>query len=89
MTNTWEDVAWEHEHGRKEWIVEYTAKVGTDLTHHLTVVMASDMEQAQKLLMKELRATYAGAHEIEVTVMRMEELEVDPNILHFQGTYTP
>ena len=89
MTNTWEDVAWEREHGLKEWIVEYTAKVGDELTHHLTVVLATAMEQAQRSLMNELRSTYAGASEIEVTVMRMEELELEANILHFQGTFTP
>ena len=89
MTNTWEDVAWEHEHTAKEWIVEYTARVGDEVTHHLTVVMASDVEQAQNLLMRELRQTYAGASEIEVTVMRMEEMETEPNVLHFQGAFTP
>ena len=51
--------------------------------------MASDVEQAQNLLMRELRQTYAGASEIEVTVMRMEEMEAEPNVLHFQGSFTP
>lgn len=89
MTNAWEDVAWEHQHGLKEWIVEYIAKVGEEATHHLTVLRATDMEQAQSLLMQELRTTYAGASEIEVTVLRMEEMETEPNIMHFQGAYTP
>lgn len=89
MTNAWEDVTWEHHHGLKEWIVEYIAKVGEESTHHLTVLRASDMEHAQSQLMQELRTTYAGASEIEVTVIRMEEMETEPNIMHFQGAYTP
>ena len=89
MTNAWEDVTWEHQHGLKEWIVEYIAKVGEEATHHLTVLRATDMEHAQRQLIQELRTTYVGASEIEVTVIRMEEMETEPNIMHFQGAYTP
>jgi hypothetical protein len=39
--------------------------------------------------MKELRSAYLEAHEIEVTVLRMEEIEVEPNAAMFNETYTP
>ena len=80
MTKTWEDVAWETETPRKEWVVEYYAKVGTESTHHLTVLHGEDMKDVQRKLMQELRATYMEAQEIEVTVIRMEEIETEPNI---------
>ena len=47
------------------------------------------MDEVQKNLMQELRSTYREAQEIEVTVMRMEEIEVEPNIAMFNGTFTP
>jgi hypothetical protein len=47
------------------------------------------MEDVQRMLMQELRATYREAQEIEVTVIRMEEIETEPNIAMFMGTYTP
>ena len=89
MTNTWEDVAWETKAPRKEWVVEYYAKVGTESTHHLTVLHGEDMEDAQRMLMQELRATYREAQEIEVTVIRMEEIETEPNVAMFMGAFTP
>ena len=89
MTKTWEDVAWETKAPRKEWVVEYYAKVGTESTHHLTVLHGEDMEDVQRKLMQELRATYREAQEIEVTVIRMEEIEIEPNIAMFMGAYTP
>lgn len=89
MTNTWEDVAWEEEPALKEWVVEYIAKVNDDSTHHLTVISGSDMEDVQKQLMHELRTTYMEASEIEVTVLRMEEIETEPNAFMFNDTFTP
>ena len=89
MTNTWEDVAWEEEHALKEWVVEYIAKVNDDSTHHLTVISGSEMEDVQKQLMQELRTTYMEASEIEVTVLRMEEIETEPNAFMFNDTFTP
>ena len=76
----WEDVAWETNAPRKEWVVEYYAKVGTESTHHLTVLHGEGMEVVQRMLMQELRATYREAQEIEVTVIRMEEIETEPNV---------
>ena len=89
MTNTWEDVAWEEEHTLREWVVEYIAKVNDDSTHHLTVFSGSEMEDVQKQLMQELRTTYMEASEIEVTVLRMEEIETEPNAFMFNDTFTP
>ncbi|MCH1616699.1 MAG: hypothetical protein L7R83_04240 [Candidatus Poseidonia sp.] len=89
MTKTWEDVAWETETPRKEWVVEYYAKVGTDTTHHLSILHGEDMEGVQRMLMQELRSTYTEATEIEVTVLRMEEIETEPNVAMFNGTFTP
>ena len=89
MTNTWEDVAWEEKHTLKEWVVEYIAKVNDDSTHHLTVISGSEMEDVQKQLMQELRTTYMEASEIEVTVLRMEEIETEPNAFMFNDTFTP
>jgi len=39
--------------------------------------------------MQELRSTYTEATEIEVTVLRMEEIETEPNVAMFNGTFTP
>ena len=89
MTNTWEDVAWETEAPTKEWVVEYTAKVGEETNHHLSVLKGASMEEAQRSLMHELRSTYHDATEIEVTVMRMEEIETEPNAAMFSGAFTP
>ena len=89
MTKTWEDVARETTAPRKEWVVEYYAKVGKESTHHLTVLHGIDMEDVQRMLMQELRSTYREAQEIEVTVIRMEEIETEPNIAMFMGAYTP
>ena len=89
MTKTWEDVAWETETPRKEWVVEYYAKVGTETTHHLSVLHGEGMEDVQRQLMQELRLTYTEASEIEVTVLRMEEIETEPNVAMFNGAFTP
>lgn len=89
MTNTWEDVAWETEAPHREWVVEYYAKVGENTTHHLSVLHGDGMEDVQRMLMQELRATYHEAQEIEVTVLRMEEIETEPNAAMFTGAYTP
>lgn len=88
MTNTWEDVTWEAE-TRKEWVVEYYAKVGEHTTHHLSILQGEGMEDVQRDLMRELRATYKEATEIEVTVLRMEEIEKEPNAAMFSGVFTP
>jgi hypothetical protein len=89
MTNTWEDVAWEDSAPAKEWVVEYIAKVESDATHHLSVLLGTDMEDVQRSLMRELRATYHTAAEIEVTVLRIEEIEKEPNAALFAGAFTP
>ena len=89
MTKTWEDVAWGQETPLREWVVEYQAKVGHQITHHLTVLHGEGMEDVQRRLMHELRATYVGAQEIEGTVLRMEEIETEPNAAMFNGSFTP
>ena len=89
MTKTWEDVAWETKTPHREWVVEYYAKVGEETTHHLSVLQGDGMEDVQRMLMHELRSTYTEASEIEVTVLRMEEIETEPNVAMFNGTFTP
>ena len=89
MTNTWEDVAWKEETPRREWVVEYYAKVNGKTTHHLTVIRGEDMDDVQRLLMRELRSTYVDAQEIKVTILRMEEIEKKPNASLFTGSFTP
>tara|TARA_Y200000002_G_C22116504_1_gene428996 strand:- start:4 stop:273 length:270 start_codon:yes stop_codon:yes gene_type:complete len=89
MTKTWEDVAWEQPAPRREWVVEYQAKVGERTTHHLTVLRGEGMEDVQRRLMQELKTTYVGAQEIQVTVLRMEEIETEPNASMFSGSFTP
>ena len=89
MTKTWEDITWEAETPHKEWVVEYYAKVGNDTTHHLSVLRGETMEEVQRHLMGELRLTYREAAEIEVTVLRMEVIETEPNAALFAGAFTP
>ena len=62
---------------------------GGETTHHLSVLHGDDMEAVQRMLMHELRSTYTEASEIEVTVLRMEEIETEPNVAMFNGTFTP
>ena len=47
------------------------------------------MEDVQRQLMHELRTTYMEASEIEVTVLRMEVIDSEPNAYHFAEEYTP
>jgi hypothetical protein len=47
------------------------------------------MEDVQRHLMNELRSTYSSAHEIEVTVLRMELVETEPDSRMFTGVFTP
>ena len=60
-----------------------------DTTHHLSILHGEDMEDVQRMLMQELRSTYHEAQEIEVTVLRMEEIETEPNAAMFNDTFTP
>jgi hypothetical protein len=89
MTKTWEDITWEEEKPLKEWVIEYVAKVGNESSHHLTILYGEEMEDVQRLLMHELRTTYMEASEIEVTVLRMEVIDSEPNAYHFAEEYTP
>ena len=89
MTNTWEDITWEEEAPLKEWVIEYVAKVGDESSHHLTILYGEEIEDVQRHLMHELRTTYLEAAEIEVTVIRMEVIDQEPNAFLFDGTYTP
>ena len=89
MTRTWEDITWEEEKPLKEWVIEYLAKVGEESSHHLTILYGEEMEDVQRQLMHELRTTYLEASEIEVTVLRMEVIDPEPNAYHFADEYTP
>jgi len=88
MNNTWEDITWETTEP-KEWLVEYLARSGAEVTHHITALFGTSAENIQSLLMSELRRTYIGAGEIEVTIIRMEEVDPDAEPLVFSGAYTP
>ena len=89
MTKTWEDITWEEEKPLKEWVIEYVAKIGNESSHHLTILYGEEMEDVQRQLMHELRTTYMEASEIEVTVLRMEVIDSEPNAYHFGEEYTP
>ena len=89
MTKIWEDITWEEEKPLKEWVIEYVAKVGEHTSHHLTILYGEEMEDVQRQLMHELRTTYLEASEIEVTVLRMEVIDPEPNAFHFTAEYTP
>ena len=89
MTNTWEDITWEEEAPLKDFVIEYVAKIGDESSHHLTILYGEEIEDVQRHLMHELRTTYLEATEIEVTVLRMEVIDQEPNAFLFDGTYTP
>ena len=80
---------WETKTPHREWVVEYYAKVGEETTHHLSVLHGDGMEDVQRMLMQELRATYHEAQEIQFGGLRMEEIETEPNAAMFTGAYTP
>ena len=88
MNNTWEDITWETTEPR-EWLVEYLARSGKEVIHHITALFGTSAENIQSLLMSELRRTYVGAGEIEVTIIRMEEVDPDAEPLVFSGAFTP
>lgn len=88
MNDTWEDITWEKTEPR-EWLVEYLARCGTEVTHHLTVLFGASVENVQSLLMAELRKGFAGVGEIEVTIIRMEEVDYSAEPLVFSGAFTP
>ncbi|MEK9731108.1 MAG: hypothetical protein VW230_05055 [Candidatus Poseidoniales archaeon] len=88
MNNTWEDISWETTEP-KEWLVEYLARSGSEVTHHITALYGTSVDNIQSLLMNELRRTYAGVGEIEVTIIRMEEVDHEAQALVFSGSFTP
>lgn len=88
MNNTWEDITWETTEP-KEWLVEYLARSGAEVTHHITALFGTSTENIQSLLMNELRRTYVGVGEIEVTIIRMEEVDPNAEPLVFSGAFTP
>ena len=67
-----------------------SSRVGRRILRQSGSVLHGDgMEDVQRMLMQELRATYHEAQEIEVTVLRMEEIETEPNAAMFNGAFTP
>ena len=62
----------------REWVVEYYAKVGEETTHHLSVLQGDGMEDVQRMLMQELRATYHEAGRFEVWCFEWKRSKRNP-----------
>ena len=89
MAKTWEDVTWEDNEPLKEWAVEYTVTINGEQHHHLSVLWGEDHAGVQQHLLAELKRTYSGSERIDVTVLRMEEVNTDVDALYFEGCFTP
>lgn len=89
MAETWEDVTWDERHPLKEWAVEYTVLVDGEENHHLNILYGEDLADVQRSLLHELRKTYVENERIDVTVHRMEEIQVTSEPTFFEGCFTP
>ena len=77
-----------HEGHVKEWIVEFIAMVNGEKHHHLSVLYGMDQEDVQRAMLHELRRIYTDTERIDVTIIRLEEIESE-NDTFFEGLFIP
>ena len=57
--------------------------------HHMTVLYGQDMQDVQKRLLQEVRDTYHASDRIDITVVKMNETDFDPDSARFEGLFVP
>ena len=89
MEESWDDVYWSSDEQIREWYVEYIAVVNDQKYHHMTVLHGQDMQDVQKRLLQEVRDTYFASDRIDITVVKMNETDFDPDNARFEGLFVP
>lgn len=73
----------------KEWMVEFIAMVNGEKHHHLSVLYGTDQEDVQRAMLHELRRIYTDTDRIDVTIVRLEEIESQGEQEFFEGIFIP
>ena len=73
----------------KEWMVEFIAMVNGEKHHHLSVLYGTDQEDVQRAMLHELRRIYTDTDRIDVTIVRLEEIESEGEGAFFEGIFIP
>ena len=73
----------------KEWMVEFIAMVNGEKHHHLSVLYGTDQEDVQRAMLHELRRIYTDTDRIDVTIVRLEEIESHGEQEFFEGIFIP
>ena len=73
----------------KEWMVEFIAMVNNEKHHHLSVLYGTDQEDVQRAMLHELRRIYTDTERIDVTIVRLEEIETEGEDTFFEGIFIP
>ena len=73
----------------KAWMVEYSVEVDEDSNRHLSLIIAQDVSEIQRMLLRELRKTYHDSTRVDVTIHRMEPENTTTDALYFEGIFAP
>ena len=73
----------------KEWMVEFIAMVNGEKHQHLSVLYGTDQEDVQRAMLHELRRIYTDTERIDVTIVRLEEIETEGEGTFFEGIFIP
>lgn len=79
----------EHEDHVKEWMVEFIAVVNGERHQHLSVLYGTDQNDVQRAMLHELRRIYTDTERIDVTIVRLEEIESEAKGTFFEGLFIP
>jgi len=86
MEGHWEQGTRQEEQSSREWIVEYRVDIGKHSYHHLSMIVAQNLQNVQALLFEELRDEYNHAERIDVTIIRMEPIDTHAQVGGFTST---
>ena len=76
----------------REWLVEYVVELPEqNAVRMITVIRGSEMSEVQGRLYDVLRAQYAAETRLDVTVIRMEpvDMRTDVGLFEIGGVYQP
>ncbi|MAY04143.1 MAG: hypothetical protein CMB25_00885 [Euryarchaeota archaeon] len=73
----------------REWMVEFIAVVNGEKHQHLSVLYGTDQEDVQRAMLHELRRIYTDTERIDVTIVRLEEIEAEGDGAFFEGIFIP
>ncbi len=76
----------------REWLVEYVVELPEqNAVRMITVIRGSEMSEVQGRLYDVLRAQYAAEARLDVTVIRMEpvDMRTDVGLFEIGGVYQP